>query len=293
MSVILTQEVEGLNVGDTYTGSNEAYLLASGYAKEPALGELQTVTKGGSDLTSFTLTHSGQTTGALSPTATAAQIQTALEGLSNLAPGDVTVTGANGGPWSVRFGGAHAALTATPTGGTGTVTVASVGDGAASGPGVSNTGPADTTVANNREFDATRGDIAVTSDLPEGATNDGIVKAPADAPNVAYAGSQHVPNYDVAFDGFANSPDSYPLEVTRLAPATGAAVGGTVVAVRGFGFTNLETVEFGGVEGTDLEIEDDKHLTVTTGAHAAGVVDVVFTRGEDVVTVDDGFTYTA
>jgi hypothetical protein len=89
VTVKLTQEVEGLNVGDTYTGPNEAYLLASGYASR-----------------------------------------------------DAVVDAVNG---------------------------------AYTGPGVANTGPADTAIADNREFDETRGQIAAGSDLPEGATNDGIV----------------------------------------------------------------------------------------------------------------------
>jgi hypothetical protein len=91
--------------------------------------EVQTVTEGGSGLTSFTLTFSGQTTGSIAAAATAATVQTALEALSNIAPGDVVVTGSAGGPYTVTFGGTLAdtnvaQMTATPTGGTGTVTVA-------------------------------------------------------------------------------------------------------------------------------------------------------------------------
>lgn len=91
--------------------------------------EVQTVTEGGSGLTSFTLTYSGQTTGSIAAAATAATVQTALEALSNIAVGDVTVTGSTSGPYTVTFGGALAdtnvaQMTATPTGGTGTVTVA-------------------------------------------------------------------------------------------------------------------------------------------------------------------------
>lgn len=91
--------------------------------------EVQTVTEGGSGLTSFTLTFSGQTTGSIAAGATAAAVQAALVALSNIAPGDVVVTGADGGPFTVTFGGAYAdtnvaQMTATPTGGSGTVTVA-------------------------------------------------------------------------------------------------------------------------------------------------------------------------
>lgn len=76
MTVILTSPVEGKQPGDTYTGANEAYLVASGYAKKSA------------------------------------------------------------GPFT--------------------------------GPGLDNTGPSDTTIANNREFDATRGNIATGSKLGDG-----------------------------------------------------------------------------------------------------------------------------
>lgn len=94
-----------------------------------SVSEVQTVTEGGSGLTSFTLTLDGETTGSIAAAATAAAVQSALEALSNIAPGDVTVTGSAGGPYTLTFGGARVgkdvpALTATPTGGSGTVTIA-------------------------------------------------------------------------------------------------------------------------------------------------------------------------
>lgn len=100
--------------------------------------EVQSVTIGGAGLTSFTLTYSGQTTGAIAAAATAATVKAALVALSNIADGDVTVTGSAGGPYTVTFGGTLkdtdvAQMTATPTGGTGTVTVATVTAGAGAG----------------------------------------------------------------------------------------------------------------------------------------------------------------
>lgn len=92
--------------------------------------EVQSITYGGSGLVSYTLTYSGQTTAPILVAATAADIQAALEALSNIAPGDVTVTGTAGtGPFTVTFGGALAdtnvaQMTSTPTGGSGTVTIA-------------------------------------------------------------------------------------------------------------------------------------------------------------------------
>jgi hypothetical protein len=63
----------------------------------------------------FTLTYSGQTTAAIAYNATAAAVQSALEALSNIAPGDVAVTGGPGPgtPYDVTFGGAYAGTDVT------------------------------------------------------------------------------------------------------------------------------------------------------------------------------------
>jgi hypothetical protein len=100
--------------------------------------EVQTITEGGSGLTSYVLHFDGQDTAAIAAAATAAQVRTALEALSNIAPGDVTVTGSASGPYTVTFGGQYLntnvpAMTATPTGGSGTVTIATFTAGGAEG----------------------------------------------------------------------------------------------------------------------------------------------------------------
>ncbi len=51
----------------------------------------------------FTLTFQGQITAGIAYNAAAATVQTALEGLSNIAVGDVVVTGNAGGPWTCSF----------------------------------------------------------------------------------------------------------------------------------------------------------------------------------------------
>ena len=98
------------------------------FASEPKVGEVQSITVGGSGLTSFTLTFAAQTTASIDDQATAAHVQAALVALSNIGTDDVAVTGDAGGPWYVTFQGTLAStttnLTATPTGGTGTVTIA-------------------------------------------------------------------------------------------------------------------------------------------------------------------------
>ena len=64
---------------------------------------LPAATSGGT----FTLSFSGQTTSAIDFDADAATVQTALEALSNLASGDVSVSG-SAGEWSVEFTGSYA-----------------------------------------------------------------------------------------------------------------------------------------------------------------------------------------
>lgn len=62
------------------------------------------VTIGGSPTGgTFTLSFGGQTTAGIAFNATAAAVQAALEALSNLDPGDVTVTGNAGGPYTVKI----------------------------------------------------------------------------------------------------------------------------------------------------------------------------------------------
>lgn len=75
--------------------------------------EVQTITITGSPTGgSFTLTFSGQTTGSIAYNATAGAVQTALEALSNIAPGDVVCTGGPlpGTPVTVTFSGQYAGI---------------------------------------------------------------------------------------------------------------------------------------------------------------------------------------
>ncbi|MFJ2780280.1 hypothetical protein [Kitasatospora sp. NPDC087315] len=72
----------------------------------PPTSETQTVTiTGGPTGGTYTLTYNAQTTAAIAYNATPAQVQAALEALNNIAVGDVKVTGAAGGPYTVAFVG--------------------------------------------------------------------------------------------------------------------------------------------------------------------------------------------
>jgi hypothetical protein len=78
-----------------------------------AASEVQTVTITGTPTGgTFRLTYDGQQTATIAYNAIAGAVQTALETLSNLAPGDVTVGGGPGPgtPYTVTFGGTLASL---------------------------------------------------------------------------------------------------------------------------------------------------------------------------------------
>lgn len=70
--------------------------------------EVQKVTLSNATSGTFTLTFSGQTTAATAYNAAASLVQTRLENLSNIDPGDVSVSGADGGPYTIIFGGQFA-----------------------------------------------------------------------------------------------------------------------------------------------------------------------------------------
>lgn len=98
--------------------------------------EVQTVGLGAATAGTVTVTFDGETTAAIAFNATAATVQAALEALSNLNSGDVTVTGGPlPGVMTLTFAGARAGanvpeVTVTPTGLTGgTVTVATTTQG--------------------------------------------------------------------------------------------------------------------------------------------------------------------
>jgi hypothetical protein len=103
------RNVQDRSLVDTYIGTN---IVADG------ANEAQTVTVTGSPTGgTFTLTWSGQTTAAIAYNATALTVRNALEALSNVEAGGVTVTGSAGGPYTVTFtsGADVAAMTATPS----------------------------------------------------------------------------------------------------------------------------------------------------------------------------------
>ena len=71
-------------------------------------------------VTAYTVTVDGQTTASIS-TLTAAALRAALEALTNVGAGNVTVTGSSGGPLTAKFTVPVTAVSATGTGGAVTV----------------------------------------------------------------------------------------------------------------------------------------------------------------------------
>lgn len=81
--------------------------VSGGLVKDAGVDEVQKVTETKASGGKFKLTFDGKTTAAIAYNATAKAVQEALEALSNIETGDVTVTGEAGGPWSITFGGQY------------------------------------------------------------------------------------------------------------------------------------------------------------------------------------------
>lgn len=85
------------------SGSILAQETTEGVTISTGRNEVQQVTKGTHTGGTFTLTFEGQTTSNIDWDASASEVQTALVALSNIAAGEVAVTGNEQGPWTVTF----------------------------------------------------------------------------------------------------------------------------------------------------------------------------------------------
>ena len=82
--------------------------------------------------------------------------------------------------------------------------------------------------------------------------------------------------------------------VSGLSPVQGFASGGTAVTITGTGFTGTTNVKFANTSATPTVVNDTT-ITVTSPAHAVGVVDVtvIGPNGTSATTAADQFTYIA
>jgi YVTN family beta-propeller protein len=76
---------------------------------------------------------------------------------------------------------------------------------------------------------------------------------------------------------FVYSTDPAPT-VTAISPASGTSAGGTLVTITGTNFISGATATIGGIACTGPDVVNSTTLTCTTGAHAAGTVNVVVTN---------------
>jgi hypothetical protein len=115
----LTGSAASLTGGAVTIVTTQAAIAASNEVQQVTFSQ----TPGGG---TFTLTWNpgggGETTSSIAYNASASTVQTALEGLTTPAPGDFTVSGANGGPWLVEFKGTYAGTNVAAISGTSSLT---------------------------------------------------------------------------------------------------------------------------------------------------------------------------
>jgi|GEM_PF-4046611 len=75
-------------------------------------------------------------------------------------------------------------------------------------------------------------------------------------------------------------------------PTSGTTAGGTQVTITGQHFSGVTSVTFGGVAAT-VQSSSDTQIVASTGAHAAGAVDVVVTTPNGNSTLAGAYTYIA
>jgi hypothetical protein len=103
-------------------------------------------------------------------------------------------------------------------------------------------------------------------------------------------------NITITSGNIGTFPNAYtyvePPVVQSLTPDSGTTAGGTQVTITGQHFTGITSVTFGGTAATVVS-SSDTQIVVTTGAHAAGNVDVkvVGTYGEFIL--PSSYTYVA
>ena len=81
--------------------------------------------------------------------------------------------------------------------------------------------------------------------------------------------------------------------IASLSPSTGTRSGGTLVTIRGGGFSTAvpASVSFGGVAATEVTVVDAVTLTARTPAHGPGRVDVAITTTKGSTTSAGAFTF--
>lgn len=79
--------------------------------------------------------------------------------------------------------------------------------------------------------------------------------------------------------------------ITDIEPDSGLTTGGTEVTISGTNLQTAQSVAFGDVIVTDIDIISSTRVDVVTPAHNAGPVDVTITTAGGQATVENGFTF--
>lgn len=250
----------------------ERALAMDGYI--PAVNEVETVTVNATGGT-FTLTFSGQTTAAIAFNATAGAVQSALEALSNIAPGDITVTGGPEatGPVTVEFRGAYAGTNVTQmtansgslTGGTHTATVATTIGGAAAQTG--------------QERAITLAAVDEAGNAPSGgaiAAGQALLEADREVNFVVHVIPPTYTTVDVAYtitieDGF-DPADTNTLAEAAVAAFLNPAGWGIPVSGDGRNWVDEPTVRYNDLAWVLKSVKGVRHVTaLTLGVHGGSL----------------------
>jgi hypothetical protein len=89
-----------------------------------------------------------------------------------------------------------------------------------------------------------------------------------------------------------NPPPPPAPTISGINPTSGSTSGGTSVTISGSNFASGASVSIGGVAATSVTAVNSTTITATTGAHAAGAVNVVVTNSDgQSATLAGGYTY--
>lgn len=108
-------------------------------------------------------------------------------------------------------------------------------------------------------------------------------------------GSESLPQANGAPDAKSSgaptaAPPAVPT-IASVAPSIGVEDGGITVTIKGHGFAQGATVDFGGEAGTNVVLVDESTLHAVTPPHPAGAVDVKVTVAGQTATLPGAFEY--
>ncbi len=284
--------VTGLSDGTPFTlttsttnASSYTIVVTEVQAGSAAVNEIQRIslpstTSGGT----FTLTFAGQTTAATAYNASAATVKTNLEALSNIAPGDVTVT-KSGSVWSVEFTGVYAGINVplmTGSGasltGSGGVSVSTTTQG---GPGTNEVGSLTfsfdgtstynfgMTFVNPSGVSSTSGDIMIGANTPT-ASIVAILQAELDAMTSVGSGNTSVAWYSGSSVGAGNERVFRITFIGALAQTDVAVI--TISDPGGIGYVPTYDVV---TTGSSTDINEVQVITIT-GSPTGGTFTITF-----------------